>query len=58
VKEDNTETYDLIVGAVGVNSPSMALFEKLGIGYSRPKVRKTFNIEFALGSDFVTKKTR
>ncbi|MDP2731092.1 MAG: cyclic nucleotide-binding domain-containing protein [Dehalococcoidales bacterium] len=47
-------TYDLIVGAVGVNSPSGGLFEKLDFGYRKPKARKTFNMEFAFGSEFVT----
>jgi flavin-dependent dehydrogenase len=52
--QDQTQTYDLIVGAVGVNSPSLNLFEKIGIKYRRPKVRKTFNCELPLGSDLVT----
>lgn len=52
---EKQQVYDLIVGAVGVNSPSPGLFEKLGFGYQRPKARKTFNCELELGSDFVTK---
>ncbi|HEY92598.1 MAG TPA: cyclic nucleotide-binding domain-containing protein [Dehalococcoidia bacterium] len=56
LKDKAPETYDLIVGAFGVNSPSAALFEKLGIGYQRPKVRKTFTIELGVGSEFVTRK--
>jgi len=56
VKEGGTETYDLIVGAVGINSPTVALFEKLGIGYRRPKARKAYITELALGSDFVNEK--
>ncbi|MEE8354046.1 MAG: hypothetical protein V3S10_06265 [Dehalococcoidales bacterium] len=54
VKEDAAESYDLLVGAVGVNSPSTALFEGLGIGYRRPKSRRTSVSELALGADFVS----
>ncbi len=54
VKEDAAESYDLLVGAVGVNSPSTALFEGLGIGYKRPKSRRTSVSELALGADFVS----
>lgn len=56
IKNGESQSYDLVVGAIGVNSPSFTLFEKLGIGYLRPKIRKTFNIEFELGSDFISNK--
>jgi hypothetical protein len=47
------QKYDLLVGAIGVNSPSLSLFENLGIQYHRPKVRKTYITELDLGSEFV-----
>ncbi len=53
---EKQQVYDLVVGAVGVNSPSTDLFEKLGFGYQKPKSRKTYNCELELGSDFVTNK--
>ncbi|MBI4334383.1 MAG: cyclic nucleotide-binding domain-containing protein [Chloroflexi bacterium] len=53
--KDGVQTYDLLVGAIGVNTPSLAVFEKLGIGYKQPKTRKTSNIEFELGSDYITR---
>jgi flavin-dependent dehydrogenase len=53
VREGEPQTYDLLVGAVGVNSPSLGLFEKLGIRYRRPKVRRAFVMELGLGLDFV-----
>ena len=53
---EKQQEYDLIVGAVGVNSPSTDLFEKLGFGYRRPGSRKTYNCELELGADFVTDK--
>lgn len=49
VKGKAPQSYDLLVGAVGVNSPSLSLFEKLGIRYQRPKVRRHFLTE--LGSE-------
>lgn len=56
VKEGPPQVYDLIVGALGVNTPSLELFEKLGIGYRQPKTRKTSNIEFELGSSYINTK--
>jgi flavin-dependent dehydrogenase len=54
VEGHEPQNYDLIVGAVGINSPAPTLFEKLVIGYKRPKVRKTANIEFELGAKYVS----
>jgi flavin-dependent dehydrogenase len=45
--------YDLVVGAVGVNSPEVKLFEELGIDYRRPLVTKTFITEIGFGLDSV-----
>jgi len=50
------QTYDLIVGAFGVNSSAGKLFEKLGFGYQQPKTRKTYNSELELGSALVSNK--
>jgi flavin-dependent dehydrogenase len=55
VKDTEPQVYDLIVGATGVNSPSLSLFEKLGIQYQRPKVRKAFLTELPLGFDTISK---
>lgn len=50
-REGQTQVYDLVAGAIGVNTPSISLFEKLGIGYKPPRTRKTGNCEFELGAD-------
>lgn len=49
-----SDAYDLVVGAIGVNSPSLELFEKVCQGYQRPGTRKTSNLEFKLGSEHIT----
>ncbi|MBI4282976.1 MAG: cyclic nucleotide-binding domain-containing protein [Chloroflexi bacterium] len=51
--KDVSQNYDLVVGAIGVNTPSLALFEKLDIGYKKPGTRKTSNMEFELGADYI-----
>lgn len=43
--------YDLVAGAVGVNSSTIKLFESLGVGYRKPKTSKTFIAEFYLGQE-------
>jgi hypothetical protein len=53
-KNGQSYVYDLVVGAIGVNTPSLDLFEKLGIGYERPRTRKTYNIELELGSSYIS----
>jgi flavin-dependent dehydrogenase len=45
--------YDLIVGAVGVNSTTGKLFESLGVGYRPPKTARTFICEFFLGQEIL-----
>ncbi len=47
------QAYDLLVGAVGVNSAELKLFESLGFQYQRPRVVRTFITELALGADTV-----
>jgi hypothetical protein len=51
--KDGSQVYDLIVGAIGVNTPTLELFEKLGFGYKQPSTRKTCNAEFELGSSYI-----
>jgi len=47
------QRYDLLVGAVGVNSPGLKLFEDFGFGYRQPSVVKTFITEIELGYEMV-----
>jgi flavin-dependent dehydrogenase len=48
-------TYELLIGAVGVNSPALGLFRDLGIGLEPPKTSKTFIAEIPLGQEAVEK---
>ena len=48
-----SKTYDLIVGAVGVNTTSLKLFKDLDFGYQTPKTTKTFICELFLGHEIV-----
>jgi len=47
-KSDSYGKYDLIVGAVGVNTSALNLFENLDIGYKRPDTTKTYICELPL----------
>jgi flavin-dependent dehydrogenase len=47
------QIYDLLVGAVGVNSPALKFFEGLGFRYHRPAVVKTYITELAFGAETV-----
>lgn len=47
------QVYDLLVGAVGVNSPDLKLFENLGFHYQRPRVVKTYVTELDFGPENV-----
>lgn len=50
---DTAESYDLLVGAIGVNSSGWQLFEKLGLP-SRPcRTAKAYITELALGNDVI-----
>ena len=46
-------TYELLVGAVGVNGTGIKLFESLGIGYRPPRESKTFVTDYYLGETVV-----
>jgi len=52
-KEAEPRTYDLVIGAVGVNSPSLKIFEGLGFNYEQPKTTKTFISEFHYGDELI-----
>jgi CRP-like cAMP-binding protein/flavin-dependent dehydrogenase len=45
--------YDLIAGAIGVNSATPRIFEDLGVGYRPPKTARTFICELHLGQEAV-----
>jgi flavin-dependent dehydrogenase len=52
--KEGTETlYDLVIGATGVNTASIKLFEDLGISFTPPETAKTFICEVFLGRDKV-----
>jgi flavin-dependent dehydrogenase len=52
-KGETRATYDLIAGAVGVNSATIRIFEKLGVGYRPPGTAKTFIGELFLGQETI-----
>jgi flavin-dependent dehydrogenase len=47
--------YDLLVGAVGVNTPAMKLFELPGVRYRPPETAKAYICELFLGEDVITR---
>jgi hypothetical protein len=47
--------YDLLVVAVGVNSPALKLFQDLNLGYKPPETTKTYICEYYLGHSGVGK---
>jgi len=52
-KSGASEGYDLLVGAVGVNTSALKLFEELGAGYKAPGITKTWICEFYLGQETI-----
>ncbi len=46
-------TYELLVGAVGINSSALRLFESAGIPYRAPIASKTYICEFCFGRDMI-----
>ncbi len=52
-KGGTSEPYDLLVGAVGVNSTALKTFEGLGLGYIPPGTARTFITEFHLGEETI-----
>jgi len=47
------QAYDLLAVAVGVNTSTLKLFERLGWGYKLPQTTKTYICEFYLGQETV-----
>lgn len=46
--------YDLVAVALGVNSPTLKLLEKLEVGYHRPTLTKTLIREYRLGEHAIS----
>jgi flavin-dependent dehydrogenase len=51
--KDQEQRYDLVVSAVGVNSPALKAFENLGLLYRPPISTKTYICEFWLGREAI-----
>jgi flavin-dependent dehydrogenase len=52
-RDTTPRPYELLVGAVGVNSPLLKAFESLGFRYQMPRTAKTYVAEFHVGADHV-----
>ncbi|NQU66961.1 MAG: cyclic nucleotide-binding domain-containing protein [Candidatus Marinimicrobia bacterium] len=52
-KDGDSDAYDLVVGAVGLNPRSLKMFNELDFGFSPPQPAKTYITEFELGKDVV-----
>ena len=52
-RQGTEKEYDLVVGAVGANSPAERIFDPAGIGYVAPETTKTYISELPLGRDDV-----
>jgi flavin-dependent dehydrogenase len=52
-KHGVSEAYDLLAGAVGVNTGALRLFEEMGAGYKAPGTTKTWICEFFLGEETI-----
>jgi flavin-dependent dehydrogenase len=50
----DTRTYDLLVGATGVNSAGWQLFESLGFTSKKPETTKAYITELKLGSETIS----
>ncbi|MBF0191855.1 MAG: hypothetical protein HQL99_12060 [Magnetococcales bacterium] len=53
--KEEPEHYDLLIGAIGVNSGALKLFEGLGIDFRPPPVTRGFVSEIHLGVEMVQK---
>ena len=53
VLEKGSQTYDLLVGAVGINSAGWKLFEDLGFESKRPETTKAYITELKLGAETI-----
>ena len=54
-KSGLSEEYDLLVGALGVNSPDLKIFEGCGTGYTPPATTRTHISEILLGDEAIEK---
>jgi CRP-like cAMP-binding protein/flavin-dependent dehydrogenase len=54
VRGGEPRSYDLVAVAIGVNSSSLKLFEKLDVGYCRPATTKTLIREYRLGEQAIS----
>jgi flavin-dependent dehydrogenase len=52
-RDEESETYDFLVVAVGVNSPVLKVFGGLGLEYRPPRTSKTYICELRLGEEKV-----
>jgi len=52
-KNGNTFNYDLVAGAVGVNTTALKMFKDLKFGHVPPSTTKTYICEFLLGEEKV-----
>ncbi len=52
--KDTAQSYDLLVGATGVNSSGWDLYEKLGFRPKRPQTTKAYITELKLGNKAIT----
>ena len=52
---DRTHTYDLLVGATGINSAGWQLFETLGFRCKRPATTKAYITELSLGDEAIAR---
>ena len=55
LRNGDSGTYDLIVGAIGLNQRSIKMFSELDFGFKPPVPTKTYITEFELGNDAVDK---
>lgn len=55
VMKSETNVYDLLVGATGVNSSGWELFESLGLRYRRPTTTKAYITELNLGDEMISR---
>ncbi|HIJ83036.1 MAG: hypothetical protein HW380_355 [Magnetococcales bacterium] len=54
--EGEVRTYDLLVGAVGLNGPGLSMFEQMNFGYRPPRHTKSYIAELYFGSKEVEKR--
>lgn len=53
--KDSTETYDLLVGATGVNSTGWQIFDRLGLPPRHCETTKAYITEIGLGEEAITR---